>query len=229
MTYDLYIADRTFSSWSLRGWLMLEKFGLPYRTHMVGLYTGTMAEDLAPVAPARTLPVLKTPEGYILTDSIAIAETLAERHPDVGLWPKDPAARAMARNLVAEMHSGFTALRGACPGNIAFRWLGFVPQQPELDDLARISSLWRLARARHGTDSPWLFGEYSLADIYYAPVACRIATYGLPVDDDARAYVNAHLADPAFLQWKKDSLTEHYDPFPYDFPALSKGDWPSAI
>lgn len=115
MTYDLYIADRIYSSWSLRGWLMLEKFGLPCRLHMVGLYSGSMARDLAEVAPARLVPVLRTPEGTVVGESLAIAETLAERHPDLGLWPADPAQRATARWLAAEMVTGFTALRGACP------------------------------------------------------------------------------------------------------------------
>ena len=96
MTYDLFIGDRTFSSWSLRGWLMLEKFNLPHRVNMVGLYTGTMAEDLAPVAPAHLVPVLRTAEGTVVGETMAMAETLAERHPDAGMWPEDPAARATA-------------------------------------------------------------------------------------------------------------------------------------
>ena len=93
MTYDLYIGDRTFSSWSLRGWLMLEKFGLPYRAHLVGLYSGTMAQDLAPLAPTRLVPALRLPDGTVVGETLAMAETLAERHPDAGLWPADPAAR----------------------------------------------------------------------------------------------------------------------------------------
>lgn len=87
MTYDLYIGDRTHSSWSLRGWLMLEAFGLPFRTRMVGLYSGTMASDLAPVAPARLVPAMRTPDGIAVGDTLAMAETLAERHPEAGLWP----------------------------------------------------------------------------------------------------------------------------------------------
>ena len=115
MTYELYLGDRSFSSWSLRGWLLFEVFDLPVTVRMVGLYSGTMAQDLAPLAPARQVPTLVTPKGEVIGESLAIAETLAERHPDAGLWPEDPAARARARWLSAEMHAGFQALRAACP------------------------------------------------------------------------------------------------------------------
>lgn len=228
MTYQLYIGDRSFSSWSLRGWLMLENFGLSYRTRLVGLYSGTMAADLAEIPPARTVPAMTTPEGDVLSDSLSMAETLAERHPDAGLWPKDRAARALARNLVAEMHGGFGALRGDCPNNISCAWRGFRPSEAVISDLRRIEALWSLAKSRHGGDSPWLFGDYSLADVYYAPVACRIATYGLPASQPARDYVNAHLADPAFLAWKSDANAEVHDPMPYGQP-LEKAPFPDAI
>ncbi|WP_322894087.1 MULTISPECIES: glutathione S-transferase [unclassified Yoonia] len=225
MTYTLYIGDRTFSSWSLRGWLMLEKFGLPYQTRMVGLYSGTMAADLAHIAPARTVPAMTTPEGHVLTDSLAMAETLVERHPDVALYPRDPAARAVARSICAEMHSGFAALRSECPNMISHVWDGFQPSDAVLADLARIEELWALARARHGNDSPWLFGDYSLADVFYAPVALRITTYGLPVSPAAQAYVAAHLRDPAFLDWRQAALQEIHDPWPYPLD-LPRKPWP---
>jgi len=225
MTYDLFIGDRTFSSWSLRGWLMVEKFGLPHRVHMVGLYSGTMAEDLAPLAPARLVPVLRTPEGVVVGDTMAMAETLHERHPDAGLYPADTAARALCRWMVAEMHSGFVALRSDCPMMIAHGWDGFVPGTGVLADLARIEALWAMARDRHGADGPWLFGRYSLADVFFAPVAARIATYGLPVSEDAAAYVARHLADPAFRQWRALALNDRYDPMPYAFD-LPRLPWP---
>ncbi|SEP75862.1 glutathione S-transferase [Loktanella sp. DSM 29012] len=225
MTYDLFIGDRTFSSWSLRGWLMLEAFDLPYRSHVVGLYSGTMAADLADLAPARTVPVLRTPRGHVLTDSIAMAETLAEAHPQAGLYPADPGARALARSLVAEMHSGFAALRGDCPMMLAHGWQGFTPGPDVLADLARLETLWALARARHEAGGPWLFGTYSLADVFYAPAALRIATYDLPVSDAAQAYVAAHLNDPLIRQWRAMGLTQSYDPMPYAMD-LPKRPWP---
>ena len=145
MTYDLFIGDRLFSSWSLRGWLMLEKFGLPYRTHMMGLYSDSFAEDMAKLAPARLVPTLRTPEGQVIGESLAIAETLAERHPDAGLWPTDPMMRAHARWLCAEMTAGFMALRGACPMQLHHVNAGFQAPDEVLTDLARIGTLWQSA------------------------------------------------------------------------------------
>ena len=225
MTYQLYIGDRNFSSWSLRGWLMLEKFGLPFETNTVGLYSGTMAADLAHLAPAKTVPVLQTAEGHILTDSLAMAETLVERHPEIDLYPRDPAARALARSITAEMHSSFGSLRGDCPMMIRYCWKGFNPAQAVLDDLQRIEKLWALARERHGTDGPWLFGAYSLADVFYAPVAMRITAYDLPVGKDAKDYVAKHLSDPAILSWRKTASQEIHDPWPYPSELLRTA-WP---
>ena len=125
MTYQLYIGDRTFSSWSLRGWLMFEKFGLPYNVNTVGLYSGTIQADLAQLHPARTVPVMQTAVGHVVTDSMAMAETLVEENPNVNLYPCDPAARALARSITAEMHSGFAALRSACPMILAHCYAGF--------------------------------------------------------------------------------------------------------
>ncbi|MCK0169470.1 glutathione S-transferase [Aliiroseovarius sp. S1123] len=226
MSYDLYIGDQTFSSWSLRGWLMFEAFNIPFRTHLAGLYSGTLKEDLAELAPARFVPVMKTPDGVPVGDTLAMAETLAERHPDAGLWPEDPAARALARWLVAEMHSGFGALRGDCPMQLLGVVEGFEPSESVLADLTRIEELWSIARAKFGRDnSPWLFGDYSLADVFYAPVAARIAGFSLPVSADAQAYVAAHLADPAFRRWRAMGLLKSYDPVPY-IDGLPLSDWP---
>ena len=225
MTYDLFLGDRTFSSWSLRGWLMFVQFDLPVRTRMVGLYDGTMAEDLSELAPARLVPVMRDADGIVLGDTLAMAETLAERHPEAGLWPAEPAARALARWLVAEMHSGFTALRTACPMQLLHQYQGFVPTEAVKADLDRIETLWSLARSRHGAGGPWLFGTYSLADVFYAPVAARIAGYGLPVGAGAQAYVDTTLADPTFRRWRAMGLTKRYDPMPYamDLPTAL---WP---
>ena len=226
MTYELIIGDRTFSSWSYRGWLMLEKFTLPFKTTIVGLYAGTMAQEIAHLAPSRTVPILLTPERHVLTDSIAMAETLAERHPDHGFWPSDPGARALARSLVAEMHSSFMPLWDACPNMVCCTWDGFEPSEAVKKDVARIEELWALARARYGQDGPWLFGEYSLADVFYAPIAFRFTTYKLAVSPESQFYVDLHLKDPALRKWKVDADQEVYDPFPYDL-GLARSEWPS--
>ena len=204
---------------------MLQKFGLPHRVHLVGLYGGTMAEDMASLAPARLVPVLRTPEGEIVGESLAIAETLAERHPDAGMWPIDPAARSRARWLCAEMAAGFGALRRACPMQLAHVDADFVPDEAVLADLARIETLWAFAR-QMAQDGPWLFGAYSLADVFYAPVCARIVGYNLPVSDSAQTYCAATLSDTAFRAWRADALKVNYAPFPYP-PVGRTAAWPA--
>lgn len=225
MTYDLYIGDRTFSSWSMRGWLMLEKFNLSFDCHLVGLYADTMAADLAHLAPAKLVPTLRTPEGTVVGETLAMAETLAERHPDAGMWPDHPADRATARWLCAAMTAGFSTLRGDCPMQLQHVNKGFVSSDALRADLARLEQLWDHARAVSHTDGPWLFGRYSLADVFYAPVTARIIGYDLPVSDKARAYCSATIADPAFKAWRAEGLKVKYDPFPYDI-GLPTEPWP---
>lgn len=215
MTYDLFIGDRMFSSWSLRGWLMFEKFNIPCQTHMVGLYAGTMAADMAGIAPARLVPAVRTPDGVVVSESLAIAETLAERHPEAGLWPSDAANRATARWLCAEMASGFGALRADCPMQLLHCFDGFAPSDAVLKDVARVETLWNHARRVSGSDSGWLFGEYSLADAFYTPVAARIIGYGFPVSDHARTYCLTLLADTAVRSWRDAAHEVTYDPMPY--------------
>ena len=235
MTYDLYIGDRTFSTWSLRGWLMFEKFGIPHRSNLVEIYrkdgTAAPSDDLIGrldglgLAPARLLPVMRGPDGVVIGDSLAMAETLAERFPEAGHWPDDPAARGLARWAVAEMHSGFAALREECSMQLLHLIEGFAPSEATRADLVRIEEIWTLARTRHGGGGPWLFGAYSLADAFYAPVAARIAGYGLPAGDLARAYVETTLSDTAFRQWRAMGLAKPYDRHPYD-TGLPTGPWP---
>ncbi|EAR52361.1 hypothetical protein OG2516_07787 [Oceanicola granulosus HTCC2516] len=224
MTYDLFIADRAFSSWSLRGWLMLEKFGLPHRVHVVGLYDGTMEEDMAPLAPARLVPVVRTPEGDVIGESLAIAETLAERHPEAGLWPADRAARAAARWLAAEMHAGFGALRSACPMQLHSVYEGFEPPAAVTEDLARIEELFAHARGK-AASGPWLLGAYSLADVFYAPVAARIVGYGLAAGPLTTAFTEATLAEPAFRRWRAEGIVRLPEPIPYLLD-LPRRPWP---
>lgn len=225
MTYTLYIGDRTFSSWSMRGWLMLEKFNLPFRSKMLGLYSGTLQADLAELAPARTVPVLKTPAGHVVSDSLAIAETLVEAHRDLPLYPADPAARALARSMMAEMHSGFSALRNACPMNLQNTWKGFAVSEAVLADVVRIETLWAMARNLRVSEGPWLFGDYSIVDAFYAPVSCRMVTYDLPASAAARDYIAATLDDTVFRRWRAMGQTKTYDPFPYSHDLPSR-DWP---
>lgn len=225
MTYDLILADRSFSSWSLRGWLMFEKFKIPYRTQMAGLYSGSFTLDLAAFSPARLVPAIRTPEGDILGETLAIAETLAERHPDAGLWPAEASQRMLARWLVAEVHAGFSALRNECPMQLLYQYKGFDTSDAVQSDLNRLAELWSLARSRQASEGPWLFGNYCLADVFFAPVAARIAGYGLNADVASETYAHAHLQDAAFRRWRAMGLTRTYDPVPYALD-LPTGLWP---
>lgn len=225
MAYELYIGDRMFSSWSLRGWLMLEKFSLAHTVHMVGLYSGTMADDMAHLAPARLVPALRTPEGTVIGESLAIAEALAERHPEAALWPSGPAQRATARWLAAEMAAGFGALRSECPMQLAHVYERFEASDAVKADLNRIETLFSHARKVSGHGSGYLFGDYSLADVFYTPVAARIVGYGLLVSTDTRAYCKLLLSDPAVLRWQEQAHEVSYDPEPYAMD-LPRRPWP---
>ncbi len=225
MGYVIAIGDRTYSSWSLRGWLLFANFGIPTEVETGILYSDDLNRLLSRFAPARQVPAIRTPEGEVIGESIAIAETLAERHPGAGHWPADPAARAMARYMVAEMHAGFRDLRGDCPMNLAKSYRDSLPRAEVLADLARLELIWSRARGRFGGSGPWLFGAYSAADAFYAPVATRIATYNLPVGPEARAYVGAHLADPAFRRWRAMGWAEHLEQPSYRMPYAERP-WP---
>ncbi|MEO1550260.1 MAG: glutathione S-transferase [Pseudomonadota bacterium] len=223
MTYRLAIAERVFSSWSLRGWLLFEKFGLQVEVTHAPMRTPAFDTMLAAFGPARTVPAMGF-DDVVLWDSQAMVETLAERHPDAGFWPEAPAARACARVLVAQMHAGFSALRQDCPMNLAHTYSDFAPSDALRAELARLAELWDWARS-FGGEGPWLFGAYSAADAFYAPVATRIATYGLPMPARAMGYVADHLADPAFRQWRARGLAEPERPTRYDLN-LPRGPWP---
>ena len=223
MTYDLAIGDRAYSSWSLRGWLLFDAFDIPVKTHSARLYTNELATLLKEFFPGRTAPTMRTPDGTVVPETLAIAEELASRHPDAGIWPTDPKARSIARVLAAEMHAGFTALRGHCPMNLRVSYSDCAPTDAVLADLDRLQTLW--AWAETGATGPWLCGDYSAADAFFAPVAARIAGYNLPVTPDAAAYVAAHLAHPSFRRWRAMGMVDGADQDYYrrDFPVRP---WP---
>ena len=227
MTYDLVIGDRAYSSWSLRGWLMFDAFGIPVKLHRARLYTDELPNLLKGFFPGKTAPTMRTPDGVVVPETIAIAEELASRHPDAGLWPADPKARAIARVVSAEMHAGFTALRSHCPMNLRVSYTDCAPPQAVLDDLARLEVIWAWAQDQTGS-SVWLAGEYSAADAFFAPVATRIATYNLPISARAMAYVQAHLAHPSFRRWRAMGMVDGADQDYYrrDYP---RRPWPGPV
>lgn len=225
MTYDLAIGDRAYSSWSLRGWLLFDAFGIPVKTHSARLYTDELATLLEDFFPGRTAPTMRAPDGTVVPETPAIAEELASRHPEAGIWPTDPKARAVARVLASEMHAGFTALRGYCPMNLRVSYTDCAPTAAVLADLDRLQTIWGWARSETGAAGPWLCGAYSAADAFFAPVAGRIAGYNLPVGPEAAGYVAAHLAHPSFRRWRAMSLVDGADQEFYrrDYPRRA---WP---
>ena len=225
MTYDLAIGDRAYSSWSLRGWLMFDAFGIPVKTHTARLYTDELAILLKGFFPGRTAPTMRTPDGAVVPETLAIAEELASREPGAGVWPTDPKARSIARVLAAEMHAGFGALRSHCPMNLRVSYTDCAPTDAVLADLDRLQTIWAWARRETGANGPWLCGAYCAADAFFAPVAARIAGYNLPVGADAAAYVTAHLAHPSFRRWRAMGLVDGADQEYYrrDFPVRP---WP---
>jgi glutathione S-transferase len=225
MTYDLAIGDRAYSSWSLRGWLLFNAFGIPVKTQKARLYTDELPQLLAHFQPARTVPVMRTPDGVVVPDSIAMAEELATRHPEAGLLPQDPKARAVARVLMAEMHAGFTALRDHCPMNLRVSYTDCAAPEAVMADLARLQTLWAWARSETGSNTPWLCGDYCAADAFFAPVAGRIAGYNLPVGPEAAAYVAAHLAHQPFRQWRAMGHADGADQ-DYYFRSYPRRPWP---
>ena len=201
MRYHLILGNQAYSSWSLRGWLLLDAFGIAFDHEVVPLYVPEYAQFEVDHYPANTVPALVVEEAgerQVLWDSLAIAEFLHERHPDAGIWPVDAAARAAARCLCAEMHSSYATLRSSMPMNVRREYRSFTANAETQADLARIEGLWAWARERYGGDGPYLFGErFCAVDAFYAPVASRCRTYGVALQPASREYVDALLDHPS--------------------------------
>ena len=202
----LVIGNRNYSSWSLRAWLALRHCGYVFDTHRIPLDTPSFASELAAYTRAGRVPVL-IDGGQSVWDSLAIAEYAAERTGNG--WPSDAHARAIARSVACEMHSGFAALRSAWPMDIRARHPGRHADAAVLRDLERIDELWTDCRARFGAGGPWLFGRYTIADACYAPVVCRLQTYGSPgFGSVSAAYCATTLADPHLVEWSATAALE---------------------
>lgn len=211
----LYIGNKNYSSWSLRPWLLMRATGIAFDEIKLRLDENDgspFKQTLFGIAPTGKVPLLIDDDGFAVWDTLAIAEYLAERFPDKALWPADAKARARARCLCAEMHSGFGALRQAFPMNIEVSLpddgARVLKAQPAVRrDLERIDSMWSQQLAESG--GPFLFGAFGVADAFYAPVASRLHTYGLPVSKTSAAYVARLLALPAMQAWSAEAITEH--------------------
>lgn len=218
----LYIGNKNYSSWSMRPWVLLKQAGIPFEERKIRFDTfetdSNFKREVLQVNPTGRVPALAD-DGFVVWDSLAITEYAAEKFPDRGVWPRDARDRARARSVCAEMHSGFGALRSHCPMNIeaSLPQVGAViwrDQAAVRADVARIVEIWtELLEAHKG---PMLFGEFSAADAFFAPVCMRLRTYQLPVPGAVMDYVRRVCALPAVRAWMEDALAEH------DFVAIDE-------
>ncbi len=206
MPMKLIIANKNYSSWSLRGWLALEAFGVPFEEVKLPLFTDTFYDTLAQYTPVKKVPVLVDGD-LSVWDSLAIAEYVNETYLDGKGWPADRAARAVARATVAEMHCGYSAVRNAMPMNCRARRHVAIDDAVR-KDIAAIDAIWGEKRLPYADQGEYLFGEFSLADVFFAPVVFRFVTYGVELSDAAKAYQQTMLAHPAMKRWLADALTE---------------------
>ncbi|PTW61500.1 glutathione S-transferase [Breoghania corrubedonensis] len=203
----IVIGNRNYSTWSLRGWLALKQTGADFEEVVIPLDTPETHAAILSHSAAGRVPVLIDGD-VTVWDSLAIIEYLAELFPQAGLWPQEQAARAHARAIVAEMHSGFAALRGHYPMNIR-RTPAARPEDAAVEaDVARVMAIWNETRARFGQGGDFLYGAFSAADAFYAPVVSRFVTYEVAVDAAARAYMEAVMAHPAMAEWCAAGLAE---------------------
>lgn len=218
--YNLFIANKNYSSWSLRPWLLMTELGLPFKAHLHVFSEGANWATFRAFSPTGKVPCLQAGD-LVVWDSLAIAELLAERHP--GVWPADTVARAWARCAAAEMHSGFGALRDICSMNCGLRVrLHDVPAALQAD-LDRLDELWREGLDRFG--GPFLAGAaFSAADAFFAPVALRIQTYGLSLSPQALAYAHRLLDLPGMRQWYDEALREPWREPGHEVASLQYGE-----
>jgi glutathione S-transferase len=194
----LVIGNRNYSSWSLRPWMLLRRLGVEFREILLRLDTPTSKDEMEKYGPSGRVPVLLDGE-LCVWDSLAICEYVAELAG--GGWPRDSAARAVARSVCAEMHSGFVNLRTEWPMNARARNRRTIATLGLEADIDRVDEIWNDCRRRFGAAGPWLFGEYSIADAMYAPVVLRLNTYGAPISETARWYMAAALEDGVLQSW----------------------------
>ena len=208
---DLWIRNKKYSSWSMRAWLVCRHFDIEFTEHLVqldGLADGIFKQTIQSMSPVGKVPTLVI-DDFSIWDSFAICEFLAEQFPQKLLWPQDTLERARARSLCAEMHSGFSALRSYCPMNIHadLKELGQQLWQQHADlrnDLQRVEQIWEL----HEQTGDFLFGKFSIADAFFAPVVMRVISYGLPTNQKSQAYMNKIIQVPAIAQWIAEAKLE---------------------
>jgi glutathione S-transferase len=203
----LVIGNKNYSSWSMRPWLLLRGLGIDFDEVQLKFDSDAWKQNIGRWSPSGLVPVLWL-DGAPVWDTLAIVETVAERWPDKQVWPRDPVARMVARSICAEMHSGFRALRGAMPMNIRGEHPGKGMSPEVASDIDRIVANWTLARERFGQGGEMLFGGFTAADAFYAPVVSRFVTYAVKLPAVARRYADAVLALPAVQAWSEAGRAE---------------------
>jgi glutathione S-transferase len=203
----LAIANKNYSSWSMRPWVLLTQAGIAFEEIQLKFTDDGSVPGVERYSPARQVPVLIV-DGEPVWDSLAICEAVAELFPDKRLWPADARARQIARSICAEMHAGFRNLRGAMPMNIraALPGKGMSPQVQQ--DIDRIAAIWESCRARYGQGGELLFGQFTVADAFFTPVATRFLTYAVTLPGAAQRYADALLALPAVREWMAQARRE---------------------
>jgi glutathione S-transferase len=204
----LLIANKSYSSWSLRPWLVLKQAQIPFAEQKVSFNDPQFKSKVGQISPSGRVPAL-IDDGLVIWDSLAIAEYLAEGFPDKQLWPAQAAARAVARSMVAEMHSGFATLRSALTMNFSARFPGRGWNVKVQRDIDRIVNMWADARARFGNGGDFLFGDFSIADAFFAPIAHRFDNYAVALPAPAAAYVKLILGLPAMVEWAEAARAEN--------------------
>ncbi len=214
--FTLYIGDKAYSSWSLRGWLACRLAGIDFDEVLIRMYQSDTAATMRRHSPSSKVPALHHRD-LVIWESLAIGEYLAELVPAAGLWPAERARRAHARSISCEMHAGFTNVRKSMWMNLRRRFPGRGRNPETLADIARVSEIWCDTRQRFGAGGPFLFGDkFSLADAMYAPVVARFVTWEPPLADDAKTYVEAVWSHPLVAEWRRAAeadpiLIDHYE------------------
>ncbi len=207
----LVIGNKNYSSWSMRPWVALRAAGIAFHERQLKFESDDWKDNIGRLSPSGLVPVLwegAPGEGFATWDTLAIIERAHELFPANGVWPAEPRARARARSICAEMHAGFRALRNAMPMNIRSRYPGKGMNPEVQEDIDRIGALWTAARKDFGRGEPYLFGGFSAADAYYAPVATRFATYAVQLSGAAHEYQQTLLAAPAVTAWTDEAVKE---------------------
>jgi glutathione S-transferase len=219
MALRLIIGNKNYSSWSLRPWLAMKVAGIAFEETLLPLDAADFKAKLATLGGAGKVPLLIDGEIRVW-ESLAILEYLADKFPGAGLWPREAAARAHARAVACEMHSGFSSLRSLLPMNIHRPVIRRLLDAGATADVARIQSIWTESRDRFGASGPFLYGAFGAADAMYAPVVSRLHTYAIEVGTVARTYMTAMMALPAWVEWR-DAARRETSVLPHD-----EVDWP---